>query len=391
MSELVSPLPPALEQIQWNPQVRDFLAFALSHDYVSHAYLFVGPQGSGKTEAALALAQCIVCPRGGDGSCQECQRVAHGTHPDVQVMKPESATGYLVSQARELTAQATMAPVRAQRKVYILHDAGKLGGAAANALLKTIEEPPSDVVFILIARTLDQLLPTIASRCQQLPFHAASEQDACALIQSQTGADTVDARIALSIAHTPSKAIELLSSSQRWNARTVAIRTLAQLAQLDDWDTLLAARTFVEAAGISLNKKTSKKDSVELSEEEQELADIRKEYLSASAIRQLADAEKREQTAQGRSGIMEMLAALSSVLRDVLLRSEGVGQDIVNSDVADVVEQLASACGTEGVFAALDALNHAADDLSHNVTPQLAIEAMLLRIKEALICPPRFR
>ncbi|ERL11872.1 DNA polymerase III, delta subunit domain protein [Coriobacteriaceae bacterium BV3Ac1] len=76
----------------------------------------MGPAGSGKTEAALALAQCIVCPCGGDGTCQECQRVAHGTHPDVQVMQPESATGYLVSQARELTAQAAMTPVRAQRR-----------------------------------------------------------------------------------------------------------------------------------------------------------------------------------------------------------------------------------------------------------------------------------
>ncbi|MBS5865253.1 MAG: AAA family ATPase [Coriobacteriaceae bacterium] len=391
MSEFASPLPPALQQIQWNIQVRDFLAFAVSHEYVSHAYLFVGPAGSGKTEAALALAQCIVCPCGGDGTCQECQRVAHGTHPDVQVMQPESATGYLVSQARELTAQAAMTPVRAQRKVYILHEAGKLGGVAANALLKTIEEPPSDVVFILIARSVDQLLPTIASRCQQVFFHVASEQDACALIQSQTAADAVDARIALSIAQTPSKAAELLSSSKRWEARTLAIHTLAQLAQLDDWDILLAAQTFVEAAGISLIKKSSKKENSTLTEEEKERIAIRKEYLSTSAIHRLGEADKREQTAQARSGIMEMLAALSSVLRDVLLRSEGVGQDIVNSDVADVVEQLASACATEGVFAALDALNHAADDLSHNVTPQLAIEAMLLRIKEALICPPRSR
>ena len=69
MSEFASPLPPALQQIQWNIQVRDFLAFAVSHEYVSHAYLFVGPAGSGKTEAALALAQCIVCPCGGDGTC----------------------------------------------------------------------------------------------------------------------------------------------------------------------------------------------------------------------------------------------------------------------------------------------------------------------------------
>ena len=154
---------------------------------------------------------------------------------------------------------------------------------------------------------------------------------------------------------------------------------------------MLAAQTFVEAAGISLIKKSSKKENSTLTEEEKERIAIRKEYLSTSAIHRLGEADKREQTAQARSGIMEMLAALSSVFRDVLLRSEGVGQDIVNSDVADVVEQLASACGTEGVFAALDALNHAADDLSHNVTPQLAIEAMLLRIKEALICPPRSR
>ena len=105
----------------------------------------------------------------------------------------------------------------------------------------------------------------------------------------------------------------------------------------------------------------------------------------------MADANKRELTARERSGIIEALAAADSLLRDVLVRCEGVPQKIVNEDAAAVVDRLAASTGTPGALTALDAVSSAGDDLAHNVSPQLALEVMLLRIKEALACPPSFR
>jgi DNA polymerase-3 subunit delta' len=115
------------------------------------------------------------------------------------------------------------------------------------------------------------------------------------------------------------------------------------------------------------------------------------DYLPAKALKQLEDANRRELTARERSGMMEALSAAESLLRDVLLRCEGIPEGIVNEDAADVVDRLASSTPTEGVVRALEAVRSAADDLAHNVTPQLAIEAMLLSVKEALACPPSYR
>ena len=166
--------PAALGALVDQPRVRDFLTTALADDRLSHAYLFVGPPGSGKHEAAEALAKCVVCPNGGDGTCDECRRVAHRTHPDVRWLAPGSATGYLVSQVRELIEDAGLAPIRSQVKVYVLERAELLRGSAANALLKTLEEPPANTMFILCGRVVDAMLPTIVSRCQQVPFRAGS-------------------------------------------------------------------------------------------------------------------------------------------------------------------------------------------------------------------------
>ena len=115
------------------------------------------------------------------------------------------------------------------------------------------------------------------------------------------------------------------------------------------------------------------------------------DFLTASALKQVADANKRELTARERSGIMEALAAAESLLRDVLVRCEGVSQKVVNEDAAAVIDRLAASTGTAGALAALDAVSSAGNDLAHNVSPQLALEVMLLRIKEALACPPSFR
>ena len=157
-------IPAAFSRVEGQPRVRDFFAAAVREHRVGHAYLFLGAPGSGQQEAAMALAECLVCPKGGCDSCDECIRVAHRTHPDVHWLSPEGASGYVVEQVRQLIADVSLAPVRANAKVYILDRVDTLREASANALLKTIEEPPEGVVFILMARTADAVLPTISSR-----------------------------------------------------------------------------------------------------------------------------------------------------------------------------------------------------------------------------------
>lgn len=375
-------VPAALAGLSDQPRVRDFLATAASEGRLSHAYLFVGAPGSGKHEAAEALAKCIVCPNGGDASCDECRRVAHHTHPDVHWYAPASATGYLVDQVREVIADAQLAPMRAPSKVYILERVELLRGTAANALLKTLEEPPSGVTFILCGRTVASLLATIVSRCQVVPFATVPPEAGAARVMRDANATPQEAAIALAVAGAPSRAVDFLKSPGRRQVRRLVVSTLDQLARDDSWDVLLAAKEIAETAKLPLaDVAAAQKEALE------ESAD----FLTAAALKQLEDANKRELTARERSGIMEVLAAVESVLRDVLMRCEDVPRPIVNEDAAAAIERIAAATDARGVTRALAACSAAAEDLAHNVSPQLALEAMLLSIKEALACPPSFR
>ena len=160
------------------------------------------------------------------------------------------------------------------------------------------------------------------------------------------------------------------------------VRTIGELSRDDGWDVLRPAKGIVEAVKAPLG---------ELRGEQEAALGESADYLTTAALRRIEDANKRELTARERSGMREALAAADSLLRDALLRCEGVREPIVNEDVADVVGRIASDSCTEGVVRALDAIDVASDDLAHNVVPQLAFEAMLLTVKEALACPPSSR
>ncbi len=375
-------VPAALDALADQPRVRDFLATALAEGRLSHAYLFLGPPGAGKHEAAEALAKCVVCPNGGDATCDECRRVAHRTHPDVRWLVPGSATGYLVTQVRELIEDAGLAPVRARTKVYVLERAELLRGAAANALLKTLEEPPANTMFVLCGRTVDALLPTIVSRCQQVPFAAPSAAAGVRAVTRACPCTETEARVALSVTGSPARAVEYLGSASRRQVRRLVVDTLDALPRDDSWDVLLAAREIVSAVSVPL---------ADVKKAQEEALQETQDFLTSAALKQVADANKRELTARERSGMMEVLAAVESILRDVLVRSEGLPDAIVNEDAAAVVDRLAARASTRCVVAALDAVARAADDLARNVSPQLTLEVMLLSVKEALTCPPSFR
>ncbi len=375
-------VPAALDALVDQPRVRDFLATALAERRLSHAYLFLGPPGSGKHEAAEALAKCVVCPSGGDATCDECRRVAHRTHPDVRWLTPGSATGYLVSQIRELIEDAGLAPIRSSSKVYVLERAELLRGGAANALLKTLEEPPASTMFILCGRVADAMLPTIVSRCQQVPFRAGSTASGVASVLRSCAATPEEARVALAVAGSPGRAVDFLSSASRREVRRLMVDTLDELARDDSWDVLLAARRIVAAVAVPL---------ADVKQAQEEALQESHDFLTAGALKQVADANKRELTARERSGMMEALAAAESLLRDVLVRTEGAGEAIVNEDAAAVVDRLAARATTRSAVRALDAVARAADDLAHNVSPQLTLEVMLLSVKEALTWHPSSR
>ena len=156
--------------------------------------------GGGKKTAAKALACALFCDDDGCGVCAACTRVRRGVHPDVHEVRPEGAATYLGAQIREITRDANLAPMEGSRKVYIINDADLFNDTAANAFLKTLEEPPSDVVFILMAHTYDAVLPTISSRCQVVRFRRIPPSMAASMLRERTGATEDEALAALAAA-----------------------------------------------------------------------------------------------------------------------------------------------------------------------------------------------
>lgn len=326
--------------IEGQDQVTGYLASALQTGQVTHAYLIVGTEGSCHVEIARRFAAGLLAAvpgREGDVDTAVYDAALRGAHPDIHFTTPASATGYLVEQVREVVHDVELAPVRAARKVYVIEQADRMKGTAANAFLKTLEEPPADVTVILLAQARAGVLQTLASRCQVLVCNLPRERvcaspELCAMVSD--AAQGAGSRTLL--AH----AAALVERSQA-GVEELASRHGEQLAQSAD-------------------------------------------YLSAGARKALETAHKRELAMRQRAALLEQVGMVRSVLRDCLLASQGVA--VPAAPEARWWEQLDGACSPARVLSALDATERAQERVAYNVTPQLAIEAMLFELKEAL-CP----
>ena len=207
---------PSLGDIQGQDRVIGILRAAIARGRVHHAYLFTGAPGSGKRDTALALAaalNCLEAPGVGCDRCASCDKIAQGIHPDVVTLAREGAAQIIpIETVREVIARTALPPHEAQTRVFLVDEATALQGAASNALLKTLEEPPRRTMFVLATMAPDQLLPTIRSRCQRVAFApraAGGDAEAATRLggiatdlatRARTGAVARDAHAAIALA-----------------------------------------------------------------------------------------------------------------------------------------------------------------------------------------------
>jgi len=358
------------------PLVARFLTAVCQSNMPSHAYLFVGPQGAGKTEAAHLLAQALLCPNGGCGACDDCIRIAHKTHPDYHIIDPLGAAGYLTEQTAEIIHDASLAPIRASHKVYLLTRADLLKGAPANALLKTLEEPLGKVTFILLARTREGVMPTLLSRCQVLPFRRIPEEEAVNVLVERSKTTRQIARRALAATGgSRFRAEEFLSSSERREARIAVIQALECLPRSDDFEVL----EMVKSLFVIM------KEPLDVVKIEQQLQlDASKDYLSKGGLTQLEQQHRRNLTNRERETTGEALDVIRSWLRDILLVRLGKRDEMVNDDFSYHIEQIAERLDETNVARSLIAVDRAQEQIQYNVSKELALETLFFAIRDEI-------
>ncbi len=340
---------------------------------VGHAYLLTGPSNSAKSDAAMMLANAAIA-RLADIGPSELAR----SHPDIHRMEPGSATGYLVGQIREMLDDVQLSPICSPRKVYMMSDAQLLTSASANALLKSLEEPPSDTVFVLLATSADAVLPTIVSRCQTLRFPARSEEQTVADLMGATGQSEARCHAALAFCPDTQVAAQYLSDEAKWAVRTCALETLTGLARHDEiW-------AMTQAMALNDAVKTSTQALCEAQEAEYAQA---QGILGAGALKEVADRHKRQLTAAMRSGIMAALGAQRAFLRDALMLGANPASVPSTGDFADAAATFAQ-LGQDTLLSGIETIGRAIRRIEKNVQPRLAVEAMLLELKEMLPCRP---
>lgn len=315
----------------------DLLRRDLAADRVRHAYLFVGPEGVGRRTLVAEFARALLCgqPEAPCGACRHCTLTGRGAHPDLLTVAPVisgkrvRAEKIKIEPVRQLIYDLTLKPVEARRRVARLLNFDAANDQTQNALLKTLEEPPNNVVLLLTAESTDALLPTIVSRCEvvalrPLPLAAVRE----ALIT-------------------------------RWLTAPDQAELLAHLSggRLG-WAVRLA------------------EDPEALAERRQKLDDLRR-LVSASRVERFAYAEKlARDTSLDR--VQDTLALWQSFWRDVMLTGAHAAAPLTNPDLAEDVTRLAAALPPTAAHRALTALGRTRDLLERNVNTRLALEALLL-------------
>lgn len=373
----------AFENILGQPKVREFLRTSMMADRVSHAYLFTGPAGSNKTMAAYALAQAIICPkgplgpRGGEcGDCAGCSKVKLKKHPDVRYYAPAGANGYLVEQIREIVTDTSLAPIQGKVKVYIIDRVDHLGTAAANAFLKTLEEPPEDVVIILLGRTRESVLPTILSRCQVVPFRHIPATEAAGIVCQNTGASPEIARVAIeSCGGSITRAVEFLKArgNERLAFRAKVLEVMSSLRRADDWDIIGYAADLVTASKAPLD--------VVREVQEAELAE-NADFLAKSAIRQIEARNKRQLSVKTTECLRQLTAIIRSWLRDVMMVCAATPELVINFDARPAIEDAAMATDEARLAKAIRAVDRCDEAITYNVSPETCIDALLFEVRE---------
>ena len=366
----------------------DVLQQAATGHGMTHAWLFTGPPGSGRSNVAMAFAAALQCQRGGCGECLDCRSVLAGSHPDVSVTRSETSTLY-IKEIRELVKRSALAPSHGRWQVMVIEDADRLGDpdharGTGNALLKAIEEPTPKTVWLLCAPTVRDVLPTIRSRCRTLTLATPGTSDVATFLTRNDGVSETLASFAAraSQGHIGRARALALDEETRTRRREV-VSIPARLTSLGS--SMTAATNLAELAKEETEAITVEANAAEVAELQSVFGSERKDVTSRAYRAALSELEKlQKQKAKRRvlDVIDRALMDLVSVYRDAIALSVGAPGQLVNEEMRGDVAILARAASPDQLLRMIDAIFTAREQmLEFNVPPQLALESMTVALQ----------
>lgn len=345
---------------------------------MTHAWMIVGPAGSGRSTLALAFAATLVSQGDDD---QALALVSAGTHPDVSVISTDRVT-ISIDEVRELVTQSYYAPSRSRWRVIVMEDADRMTERTSNVLLKALEEPPPQTVWILCAPSTQDVLPTIQSRVRTITLRTPSAEQVAELIHRREGVSHERALEAAREAQCHiGMATRLATDDDARSRRDHTVQVVLQLRSVSQ--AVTQAGALIAVANEDQKALLEKLDEQEREETLRSLGIQPGGSVPAavrSSVKALEENQKRRATRSLRDGVDRICTDITSVLRDVLMIQLGTGGDLVNERFRAQLEQRASDTTAAHSLAAIDEVQVARDRIASNTPPQLALEAMLIAV-----------
>ena len=350
---------------------------------MTHAWLFTGPPGSGRSVAARAFAAALQCTEGGCGTCRECRTALDGTHADVTVVATEGLS-IKVEQARELVQEAAHRPSLGRWRVVIVEDADRLTERAADALLKALEEPAPRTVWMLCAPSPEDVIVTIRSRTRSVRLRTPAPADVAQLLHRRDGVELSMALYAARAAQSHIGLARRLARDDGARTRrhdvltlTTRIRTVGEAVN--------AAAVIASIADEEGASGSAERDAAERARLLETLGADPGARTQPPHVRSQLGALEKEQKARAtrfaRDMVDRALIDLLSVYRDALVSAAGAPVELVNADHSGLIDQVRSALSPEQILQAMDAIGLARERIDANVPPLLALEAMAVSLR----------
>ena len=349
---------------------------------MTHAWIFTGPPGSGRSSAAIAFAQALVCPQGGCGSCDECRSAKTHAHPDVEIMTTEGLS-IKIEEVRELLTRTSWAPSMGGWRIVVMEDADRLTESAANALLKAIEEPGTRTVWLLCAPTLHDILPTIRSRCRHIQLRTPTTSAVSAFLQRRDAVSPTMADFAARVSQGHIGRARYIATNEEVRSHRSTIMSLPlQLSTIAD--AYKAAQTLVDMATAQAKAQAEARD-------EKEIASLQEAYGKgatgrgmatggAKAVKELEKEQKSRATRMVRDSIDGALLDIATFFRDVMMVQAGATDSLINTDMKEAITAYAHKTTPHSTVRKVNAIMKARTHLSHNAAPLLTCEALMCQI-----------